>query len=175
MKRVRKINKPIEKNLDNYVNIETGETLQSELISNKEKIKVTKESDLITITSDDFVVIDSEIMLYIKSKLSSTDFSRLIVMSNMLKTEFNIVFNYTIPHTPTTLSKELELSIDDLGRMVKRLVDIGVLAYIVSKKSGIKRKIYMINPTFARKRKTFNEELMHIFEDFRKIETSKTK
>ena len=163
----KKVNKLIEKDLSNYVNIETGETLLSELACNNEKVKITKESDTITITSDEYVVIDSKVMEYIKTILSATDFKRLLCMANMLKTEFNIVFNYNIPHTPDTLSEELELTIDDLTRLIKRLQQKGIVAYCESYKSGYKQKLYMLNPTFARKHKTFNEEMLHIFEDLR--------
>lgn len=169
MKNTKKIKCPVKLNLDNYVNLETGELLSSEVACNKENIRVTTDSDLVTITSDNYIIIDSMILSYIKSKLSSSDFQRLMCMSNLLKTEFNIVFNNTIHHTPDTLSKELEISQDDLKRMVNRLVKIGVLAYVVSHKSGIQGKIFMINPTFARKRKTFHKDLLEIFDDLSKL------
>lgn len=168
MRRISKVKRVNSRNLDKYVNVETGETLLSELISERGNIKYTKESDLITIESKEFIVIDSIAMKYIKTLLTSKEYDRVMEMGNMLKTEFNVVFNYNIPHNPNTLSDELKLSLDDLKRLVNKLVRKGILSYIVCAPSGFIQKIYMLNPTVIRKRKTFHKDMLTFFEDFNK-------
>ncbi|HMT02789.1 MAG TPA: hypothetical protein PKD00_05685 [Burkholderiales bacterium] len=141
MSRIKKINKRVKLESDNYINMDTGETLSSEISCNKERLRLDKETELITIESDEFIVIDSKAMAYISTILSPAEFKRVMCMANMLKTDFNIVFNHNIPHTPSTLSEELQLTIDDLTRLVKRLHKKGILSYFVSYKSGYLQKL----------------------------------
>lgn len=168
MTKIKSVKNKVKKDIEKYVNIDTGETLQSELICGKETIIAKKDTDLFTIESKEFIVIESKAMIYLSKILTASEFEKVLCMANMVKTEFNILFNYNIPHTPDTLSKELQLTVDNLTRLIKKLHKKGILAYIVSYKSGYLQKIYMLNPTVARKRKTFHNDLLEIFEDLSK-------
>ena len=108
---------------------------------------------------------DSNVIGYLSTILNNSDLAKILKMAKMVKTEFNILFNYNIPHTPSTLSNDLDCPIDELYRLIKKLHTKGILAYCVSYKSGYKQKVYMLNPTVARKRKTFNKALLEIFDD----------
>lgn len=161
----KKVNKLIEKDLSNYVNIETGETLLSELACNNEKVKITKETDLVTISSKEFIIMDTEAWEYINTILNNVDRERILKMGHKVKTDFNIVFNNTYPYTEETLAEFLNLHIKKFRSFISRLVKHNILSYIVCAPSGYVQKVYILNPTLVRKRKTFNKDLLNIFKD----------
>ena len=97
--------------------------------------------------------------------LSYSDTTKTLSLTNTLKTEFNIIFNHTKPHNLDSLSELLGTNKDEITKFIKRLTKLGVLAYIVSTKNSQYQKCYMMNPSFARKRKTLNKELLEIFDD----------
>jgi predicted transcriptional regulator len=152
-------------NPNTLVNSETGETVLSEMGPDSTLV-VKGPSDHFTISSEEFIVIDSKAFTYVCGVLGRPDLEKVTRMSNMLKTDFNILHsNNNNPHNLTSLAKALEVSQSELKKIISRLVDKNVLAYVVCKPSKFLQKIYMLNPTLARKRKTFHEDLRMFFKD----------
>lgn len=165
MSKVKKVRRHILVDANNFANPETGETLSSEL-NDKVSIKAEEETDLITISSDEYIVFDSKAMIFICSILSKPDVEKVFRMSNMVKTDCSILYqNNNTPHDTKSLSISLNFSQDELRRLIKRLVSANILAYTVCAPTGFTRKIYMLNPFLARKRKTIHCELQEIFSD----------
>ncbi len=148
-----------------YVNAETGETMLSELEG--VSLKTSKKTDLYVIDSKEYVIIDSKGIQYICSELSAVDCQRYTTMANWLKTEFNIVYNNNVPHSLDTLSAALGIDKDSATRLVNRLVKKGLMAYVVCAPSGFIQRLYMLNPSVVRKRRTFNKELMMFFKSYK--------
>ena len=166
MKTVKTVKSSVRFKPDEYVNINTGETLLSEMQAAEERIKVTKDTDLITITSEEYMVIDSNAWKYMVTLINNVDRDRVHLMGDTLKTDFNIVFNHNTPYTEEKLAEFLVLHIKKFRQFINRLFKHNILAYTICAPSGFIQKIFMLNPTIVRKRKTFNKDLLNYFSNF---------
>jgi len=158
---IRKKNVPV----DQYCDIETGEVMGS-----GNRLQVLETTELSVVTSKDFVMIETDALLYICKMLSNADLNKFQQMCACLKTDLNIVYNHTIPHTRATLAQALEISEDEVTKLCKRLVKKGVLMKCqVAKSIDVVQEVYIVNPSVARKRRTINNEVLNLFKDFREI------
>ena len=163
----QRTNKKIKLELDKYVNTETGEILASELSNKDFAVKVTEEGNYIVITSDDYVVLDSKTVKYLSSQLSRTEINSMVLMATDLKTPLNIVYNGPRPHTNESLQKFLGYSSKAMFlKLLKKLMEVGVIYQIKGRISNEVRVIYMLNPYVARKRKTIDKEVFQVFRPF---------
>jgi hypothetical protein len=168
MNTITKIKKNSKLIPDQYVNIETGELLSSE-VKNNITITMKEGTNQFIINSDEYVTFSSEAMIYLAKEFSNVDIARVFKMGNMLKGDCSVISqNNNHPHTSDTLAVKLNMSIDEFYKMVKRLFNKNVLSYCVCAPSGYVQKIYMLNPYIARKRKTINCELSMFFRDITK-------
>lgn len=150
-----------------YVNLDTGEILESEVSKHKVSITVTEEGDFVVITSDDFVILDSKTVKYLNTLLSKTEMSNLLLMAQDLKTSLNIIYNGPIPHTHDSLQEFLGYSSKAMFlKLLKSLMNHGVIYQIKGRIMGEIRVIYMLNPFVARKRKTIDKQVFNIFQPF---------
>lgn len=69
-------------NSDNYVNIHTGELLSSE-ITNITSVNKQNE-DLVIISSDNYIIIDSKALDYIQREFSKVETGRILQMADMV-------------------------------------------------------------------------------------------
>lgn len=151
-----------------YVNVETGETLVSELKDSK--VEITEDSESIVVTSDNYTVIDSEAMLFLTQHLNRSELGAVSIISADLRTPLNIVYNNTIPHTNETLQELLGMASNStFNLLIKKLMKLGVLYQIKGYIMGKIRVIYMMNPFVARKRKQFDEKVVNLFREFKMI------
>lgn len=157
-KKVRKVS-PID--LSRYVNADTGETLSSEgaLIVRNE------DTGLVVISSEEYATIDAAAWHYISLLLNDSDLGRLSKMAQMTQTTWNILFaKNNIPHSSKTLRFELGMESESMFfSMIRRLKKIGVLYVLDGLIYGEVRKIYMLNPYLARKRKTISDRAAKLF------------
>ncbi len=168
MQITNKISKPATVHPSDYVNKETGETMDSECKDNV-KLSVREGTDLFTVSTNNYIVFDADAMAYMQSTLAKTDVSRVFTMTGMLRTDCSVLYqSNNHPHNSSTLPVVLNMSQDKFYKMVRRLVSKGILAYAVCAPAGYTQKIYMLNPYIARKRKTFNNELNTWFRDITK-------
>lgn len=151
-------------NIEDYVNIKTGEPLTLEQSGVRMTIK--EESGMAVLQSDDYVVIDSESLNQISKLLSTSELGHTLTMTTLLKTELNLIYNNNIPHTNETLQRYLGFSSQSMFfKLVKKLIKVGVLYQIKGRIMGEVRVIYMFNPLIARKRKTIDRKIIAIFNE----------
>lgn len=153
-------------NISEYINITTGETLASELINNNSSLYKEQRTELVTVSSKEYMVIDSKAFQYIAKNLNIQDAFRTSQLADTLHTEFNMLYNTNnTPHTLDSISNLFGISIDEVRRLIKRLEKLSILGYLKGTKNGKSIRLYIMNPSVARKRKTFNSEIFKIFDD----------
>lgn len=165
--KVTTVNSTKKINLEEYINSDTGEQLSSEL---RGGIVISKsKTDMVNISSDDYVILDAKALLYLSQYLNRSELGSIYVMSSDLKTEINIIYNNNIPHTNETLQNKLGIaSPNTFNLLMKKLMKFGVVYQIKGRIMGSVRVIYMMNPFLARKRKTIHKDIIEIFDEFRK-------
>jgi hypothetical protein len=167
MSKVNKINKPVELDLAEHIDEETGEVTIYAKVDHGVKIKAVEETGLKSITSEDYAVLDSNAMTALMSVLNNSDLANVLKMSIVTKTSFNIVYNNNTPHNNTTLMKYLEIKSEAMYmKLIKRLIAAGVLYQIKGNIYGSVRVCYMLNPFLSRKRKVFEEQVFEVFKKF---------
>jgi hypothetical protein len=167
----KKIKLKTNHNPSEYINPDTGETLPSELSSGKNcKIQLTKEedSDYYVIDSERYIIIDSKALTKVTAMLKQAELAKVLKLADKVKTPFNIIYDDKEPYTPEKLSEFLEFDLHNFYTLVRKLVKKGILAYVVCAPSGYLKKVYMLNPTLARKGKRFHNYTLDIFPDLGK-------
>ena len=163
---VKKVKENINLRLEDYVHSDTGEELLSELKG--ASFTVQKDTSYVTIHSDDYVTIDSKAMMYLSQFLNRSELGSIYVMSTDLKTAINLVFNNNVPHTNETLQNALNIaSRNTFTLLMRKLIKLGVLYQVKGRIMGDVRVVYMMNPFLARKRKTFDEQVIQVFAELR--------
>lgn len=145
-----------------YVNIETGETLQSENpnITSLNSFK----SDLVMIDYKEYVVIDSHALNYIVQNFSSTEIGRITKMADMVEGCFNILHNdQKVPHTDESLMEEIEYTRNKYAEFMKKLYKKGVVYYVTGYKYNKPVKYILLNPYLAKKSKTLHKDCLTYF------------
>lgn len=166
MSGIKKVNKPAVLDLESYVDESTGEVKM--LAQIPEGVKITEESGMVVLDSDNYAVLETEAMLALMKVLNNSDLCNVLKMSVTTKTALNIVFNNTIPHTNDTLQKYLQIgSQSKFIALIKRLISAGVLYQIKGKIYGEVRVCYMLNPFLSRKRRLFEAKVFDVFEKFK--------
>ena len=148
-----------------YVNVETGEDLTSQL--NNGGVEFHQNSEYITITSDNFTILDFNALVFLKNHLNRSELGSISIIAEDLKTPLNIVYNNSIPHSNESLQKTLNIASNStFNLLIKKLMKLGVLYQIKGNIGGQVRVIYMMNPFVARKRKQLDSKLLNVFKDF---------
>jgi hypothetical protein len=169
MSKVSKVNETVPYDLDKYINQETGETLESEVSSDQQRVTVTKDSGMRRIDYEDYAVIDKDAVDFLSEILNRSDLACVLQMAIITKTPLNIVFNGNVPHTNESLQKYLRLNSEAMYmKLIKRLINIGILYQIKGRIYGEVRVCYMLNPFLSKKRYLFEEKVFHVFEKFDK-------
>jgi hypothetical protein len=172
MTTTKKLTRKKSINPNNYVNTNTGELLASEY-AGLSSVTIT-DADLEIVSSKEYVVLDSVALNYIAHYFNTVDLGKIIKMSNMVQTNFNILSDRKHePHSERTLMVELETSVNKFRDFLKRLYDKGIIAYLLLKKDGIERKHIILNPNIARKRKSYHKDCLKLFQDFNLKDLSK--
>jgi hypothetical protein len=151
-----------------YVNTETGEMLASELIDSPISVRVKEETELVTKSkSEGFVVIEVDALMKIQPLLTKAELGNLLLLSQLTKTEMNMLYNNSVPHSNSSLQHYLEIkSNKTFTELIKKLIKIGVLYQVKGNINGAVRVVYIMNPYFSSRRKTFNNALFNMFKKF---------
>jgi hypothetical protein len=168
---IKKVKKNVNIDFAIYYNEETGESLASEMVSNENNIMVTikEDTELVTLkTPENFAFINTDTILKIATLLNNADLGNLMKMLPLTKTEMNMLFNHSVPHSNKSLQKYLAIkSNKTFHDLIKRLMKVGVLYQIKGSINGAVRVVYIMNPHLSNRRKTFNHCLFDIFKDFK--------
>jgi hypothetical protein len=158
------IKRNIELDLINYVNIETGELLISEF--NNKTIEVKEDTNLFSINKENYAVISTDAILRLQEILNPLQLGYLLKLLPLTKTELNVVYNHSVPHTNKSLMKYLNVSNKTFHEVIKKLTIAGVLYQLKGNINGAIRVIYIVNPFISSRRKTFDKQLLNIFKEF---------
>jgi len=153
-------------NPEEYVNITTGELLASEY--NVTSLNV--QSDLVILSSKEYIIIDSKARQYIDAEFTVAEKGRIYQMADMVYGCFNLVYDKkeNIPHTTGTIGKDIDYGRTQLTDFLKKLHQKSVIYYIDGYKDKKRCKWIMLNPTFARKQKSFDRRCLDVFKDLSK-------
>lgn len=161
--RINKVKKTSKLDMSKFINAETGELMDSEL--SKTTIKISEDTNLVSLSSDEFITIDSKVLNFLlKNKIiTTTESGYVLAMANTVKTDYNALYknNNTI-HTLDSIAVLLELSIDRTKKLLSSLRKKDIIFLLKRSKDTI----YLLNPYIARKRKTINTECIAIFPKF---------
>lgn len=150
---------------DKYVNIETGETLQSEhpTITSVNK----HDTDYVKFKSESFYIIDDTALRYLENNINRSDMLHVHTIMKMVYGNYNILHDKNINvHTKETLMRDLELARNAFNRLLKKLYSKGVIYYIDGYKDGKKIKYIMLNPNLARRTNIIHRECSKVFQTF---------
>lgn len=150
----------------NHASCDTGEILIN--TSNK-KYSVREtiiDEDTFTVSSEEYVILDSRSLAAIKPYISYSDFGALIYMCKFIKCHYNVCMkDEVMPHSTATISEDLKITVQGARKILNKLVDKNILAYAICYPAGYKQKIYMVNPTLLRNSKTFSKCIYPLFKD----------
>lgn len=157
-------------NPDDYVNKNTGETMQSE---NPNITSLNSyNNDLVIMDYKEFVIIDSKAIAYILKNFSEAESGRVLKMANMVRGCFNILhIDELTPHTDETLAKEIDYTRNMYHNFMKKLYMKGIIYYVIGTKYNKEVKYILLNPHLAKKKGNIHKECLTYFDDFRTLET----
>jgi hypothetical protein len=159
-----RVNKSVSIDYTKYVNAETGELLSSELEGGKMKITMTEEGKMIIMSSDNFIILDANTVKYLDQVLSTSEMGHIMKMTVDLKTPLNLIYNGAYPHSNKSLQDLLGYTSESTFlKLIKKLMNLGILYQIKGNISGSVRVVYMLNPFLARKRKSLDKEVFEVF------------
>jgi hypothetical protein len=145
------------------MNTVTGEILFSEFPTTT-SINV-KDSDLAIVDYDEFITIDSKALRYILTLFNQADISRILKMADMVKGVYNILHDSKgSAYSPQSLRLSLSYNAAEFSRFLKRRHSKSVIHNVNGYKDDRKCKWIMLNPSLARKRKTFHKECLNVFD-----------
>lgn len=160
MTNVTPVKKKERIDLSKFVNTETGEIINREAI-------VERDTDYVVINYDEYIIIDSTAHSYLRMVLKPSEFALFIEMLDMIQTPFNVLCkkDKKTLHDMNSLQKELNQSKTNFYKIMNVLFKKGLIWYFIGYKNGCKVKRIVVNPNVARKRKTFDKELLLVFDN----------
>lgn len=156
--------KRITKDLNDYVNVPTGETMKSEL-PNVTSLNVIDDEYFI-IDSKEYVIVDKIAMSYLEKILPAKDMTYVYRMTNMCSGIYNILHtDEKKMHTRQTLQKEFNLASTRFKTLMKSLKDNSIIGYMDVTRNKQSYKHIVLNPTLARCNKRLHADAVKPFED----------
>lgn len=145
---------------EKYVNIDTGEMLSSELNITTVNIKNDK---LLLLSSQEFIVVDSVAKRYVDVHFNSTEQGKIMMMTNLVHGNFNLLYDSDKKeyYNMETLADYLGYKRTSFITFMKKLRDKSIINYFYFKNV----KYIGLNPTFARKQKSFHKHCIISFKN----------
>lgn len=167
MEKRSKVKEKSKIDLAPFVNADTGEYLLDEL--NGGSMSVSNDTGKSIVTYSDYSVISTDAAQILFEILNNSDFANVMKMALVVRTDWSILFNNTVPHTNETLQKYLKIKSEAMFMgLIRRLMKAGVLYQVKGLIWGEVRVIYLINPYLCRKRKVFENRVLDVFRKFTK-------
>lgn len=152
-------------NADDYVNLETGETLTSEH-GNVRAVQVDN-GDFIIYKSNNFTTMEKSALEYLKRHLSVKDIGYIHLMLHMVYGSMNALYTRNMTaHTRETLMKELELARTQFSGLITRLIKIGVLYELKGLRGSKITKTFILNPNVGRAGSRIDRYTSELFKKF---------
>jgi hypothetical protein len=154
-----------------FVHLDSGELLHD--VAGGDVLSVNVRTEMVFIESNDFVTVDTQAVMYLRTVFSSAEMGRINDMCHMIKKsdDYNVLRSLKTGkvHTKETLMKELDVHRNTFDPFLKKLIDNSVVYLLTGMRSRRKVVYYVLNPTLARRRKTFPRSCVQYFEDFRRM------
>jgi hypothetical protein len=161
MSKITQINR--KKKLPEVVDLDTGE-----LIKNAYSLEDTNS---VEISYEEYVIMSSEAVQYIKKVLKAHEKAYLMEMFDMLKTPLNMLYTKNNrPHTNKSLQQDLNHTKTAFYALMNKLHKAGIIWYLTGYDEGKKVKRIIVNPHIARKRKVFDREILAFFNDIKTLQ-----
>jgi hypothetical protein len=152
---------------DEYVNISSGETLMSEMPDLK---YMMKGSDEVIIDYKHFIVMNSEVLMFLSEILPPAELGRVLKLSHLIKTNWNILHNKKtdMPYKQDELAKEIEYTRDKFHNFMQKMYKASVIYKLSGYWDGIHKTIFILNPHLVKAKATLHKDLLIMFEDISK-------
>ena len=148
---------------DQYVNIETGETLRSEIPNLSHIVQTTEE---IIIDYKKFVILSTPVCKFLEEILSDSDMAKIYRLSRNIRTSWNILCKEdkdVIPLTEKEVAEEVSLSRNKFHDFVNRLYKASILFKLKHCEDGVEKTVFLLNPHLAKRSRTLDKELLTYF------------
>lgn len=174
MNKTRNLTKSSRVDSREYVNIETGELVNS---TKDNQLVIKEKTDLVHIIRSDgnYCTIGTGSLSLLLDIITNADMVNVLKMSLYLNTSYNTIYtSNNKPHSSDSLKEYLGFSSrSKFYELIKRLILLGVICkadHIVSKK---KTTVFLMNPFLFSKRKTFHQSVIDAFSKFQISQTKK--
>ena len=150
----------------NYINKETGESLQSENLNITSFNEIN--DDFVIIDYKNYIIIDYKAISYIEKEFTSSEKGRIFQIIQMIKGYNNFLHKANNEyHDRESLMKEIEYSRNKFSLFLNKLVKKGVLYELKGSWNRRVSKRFILNLYIARASKTTNKEIISYFDDVR--------
>lgn len=151
-------------NLKHLYDPDTSETGDS-MFPDNHTLYEFRNTHLGTISSEDFITLDTETLIEVSSRISGLDISRILKMGATLHSDMNIIYHPTInrPIKQFELEEILAYSKNKLALFLNMLQKENILVIKRLYVNGNYRDCFILNPYLIRKRKTFDIDCLTLF------------
>jgi hypothetical protein len=141
-----------------FINKTTGEVEEFE---KETKVYTSKLTGDVEYSSKNYSYLDNDKLIELLNKgIKYNELGVLITLSVQLMKRYNIcMYNDSTPFTTKTLSDILKITPQATRNIIRRLIELNVLAQVTLKEMKHLGKVYIIDPQFIRKGKLFNGKL----------------
>jgi hypothetical protein len=150
-----------------YVNVETGESMASEMPN---IVSVNNQTKDAIIDYKKFVVIDKAVMKFLKEVLPPQEIGRIYNMSSLIETNWNLLMSETheLPYDDKTLAEEIALTRNKYHDFMQKMYKLSIVYKLKGFYNGTERTLIILNPFLAKNTKTIKKELLPLFENLSK-------
>lgn len=145
------------------VDTETGEMVEG---SGSIRVYDVEATELRVIKLNNFVTFPSDKIISLSLKLSHSDLGKILIMSEMCKTAWNILYSgNNRPHSTSSLASSLGMRrVNSIYPVLDRLLSANVLATRLANVNGVRSRIFYMNPYITKRRRTVHHKLIEMFD-----------
>ena len=143
------------------VDVATGEQFD---ISNSTLLKKTSRGEFSVNYSSFNYINNDKLRDLITAGIKDVDLALILCMSlNLIKGQNICLAENDEPHSTASIAKMINQKEQPVKMKLNRLIELGLIYYGVVKQIGYNSKVYVVNPNFLKKGKTFNIFLKELF------------
>lgn len=150
-----------------FINKLTGEIEEFEKDS---KVFTTKLTGDVEYNSKNYSYLDNDKLIELLNKeIKYNELGVLITMSVQLMKRYNIcMYDEITPFSTKTLSEILKITPQATRNIIRRLIELNIVAEVTIKEMKHLGKVFVINPQLIRKGKQFSGQLGQYFREDKK-------
>jgi hypothetical protein len=166
MVRVTPVKRRTRIDLDDYVNIITGQPMD-DIVREGAKITVSKDTGQSSVKYDAFVIVNLEGINNLRQKkiLSNQDIGSVMILCETIKTPYNALYkNNGTVHTIESISELLDITYNNSRLLVQRLMKKGILYKLLGYKNEKKMEVFILNPYLAKRSSVVEDSRLEVFD-----------